>query len=154
MGTKAPVCSISFHFHLERPSFPQLQRIALHSTTQLLDSGAHSPHKAWPSRTRHLANPNQKLGFLLPTPPSYMEIVFSFLTGDHIRLEFYGTQLTISATRMVARRFSLLPSHASRVESTALLNRLRHHATMPSDDSRVPIALNGLFLSPNIDHEQ
>jgi hypothetical protein len=42
------------------------------------------------------------------------------------RLEFYGTQLTISATRMVARRFSSLPSHANQVDR--MLNLL---AIMP-----------------------
>jgi hypothetical protein len=138
MGTKAPVCSISFHFHLERPFF--LNSNALHCTTHTqLDSGAHSPHKAWPLRTLRLVNPNQKLGFLLlAAAPSLRGYNFSLLIGDHIRLEFYGTQRTISATKMVARRFSLLPSHASR-RVDRMLNRL---AIMP------PRA------SPNIGHEQ
>jgi len=75
-------------------------------------------------RTRHLANPNQKL-------------------------EFYGTQLTISATRMVARHFSLLPSHASRVDH--MLNRL---VTMPPCPQAIPGCQVFGWVPPNIGHEQ
>ena len=49
-------------------AFPSSRGPLFHNSTHCtaqLDSGAHSPHKAWPLRTRHLANPNQKLGFLL-----------------------------------------------------------------------------------------
>jgi hypothetical protein len=102
-----------------------------HCTTAQLDSGAHSPHKAWPLRTRHLANPNQELGFFFIAAP---DIIFlSINWAIIIRLGFYGTQLTISATRMVARRFSLLPSHASRVDR--MLNRL---AIMPQCPQAIP----------------
>ena len=47
-------------------AFPSSRGPLFHNSTHCtaqLDSGAHSPHKAWPLRTRHLANPNQKLGF-------------------------------------------------------------------------------------------
>jgi hypothetical protein len=143
VGTKTPVCSILYHLPKWGPFFPN----STHSSPQL-DSGAHSPRQAWPFHTRHLVNPNQKLD--LPFLLSHREYSFLLLIGDHIRLEFYGTQLTISATIMDARRFSLLPFHASR--SRAQSSPSRHHA---NKFLRAIPGVRKCFerASPSIDHD-
>jgi hypothetical protein len=116
MGTKALVCSIFSHFHLERSfltdRLPQLN--ALHHTARLWCAFTTQSMAIAYASSRQ---PKPKVRLILAVCSVIVDVFFfSLLTGDHIRLEFYGTRLTILATRMVARRFSLLPSHANGID--------------------------------------
>jgi hypothetical protein len=105
--------SVVFPFTcISRGLFSSTQLIILHYTARLWCAFTTQSMAIAYASSRQ---PKPKVRLLTSFCPVVVDIGFSLLIDDHyIRLEFYGTQLTISATRMVARRFLLLPSHASR----------------------------------------